>query len=90
MWHSASLLCERYRITEALYSMDAAARTAAEFNVVRLAGPLPLVPAEPISAAEWPIRVKVSIARNLGNGRLSLVQALFHCRLCGDDSQART
>jgi hypothetical protein len=40
------------RIAEALDSTDAAARTAAAFNVIRLAGPLPLVPAEPVSAEE--------------------------------------
>jgi hypothetical protein len=51
------------RIAEALDSPDAAARTAAAFNIVRIAGQLPLVPAEPVSADEI-VRRKVEAERD--------------------------
>jgi hypothetical protein len=37
-------------------------------------GPKPAAEAPAPETAEWRIRMKASIARNLGNGRLSLVQ----------------
>jgi hypothetical protein len=51
------------RVAEALDSPDAAVRTAAAFNVLRLAGPLPIVPVEPASADEI-VRRKVEAERD--------------------------
>jgi hypothetical protein len=51
------------RIAEALDGTDAAARTAAAFNILRLACPLPLVPSEPVSADEI-VRRKVEAERD--------------------------
>jgi hypothetical protein len=73
------------RADEALDSPDAPTRTAAAFNILKLAGPLPLVADEPVSADEI-VRRKVEAERDHMRSSGDYLADTFYYQLPAFDS----